>query len=67
MGSRFLKHTLIVAAALLLLGCKDRYRYYCQDPDNWEAEECQKPKCVASGYCTEYLITTEETTDETPR
>ena len=48
----------LIAALLLLSGCKDRFRYYCQDPENWKAAECQKPGCVASGYCTEYLITT---------
>ena len=62
-----MKRLLLPLAALSVMGCQDRYRYYCQDPDNWEAEECQKPKCVASGYCTEYLITTEETTDEAPQ
>ncbi len=60
-----------VASLLLVLvaitGCQDRYRYDCQDPDNWEVPECQKPKCVASGYCTEYLVTTDETTDEASR
>jgi hypothetical protein len=47
-------------AALALMGCQDRYRYDCQDPANWEVPECQKPKCVASGYCTEWLIDTGE-------
>jgi hypothetical protein len=54
----------LVVAAVLLAGCKDRYRYECQDPANWEVPECQKPKCIASGYCTEYLITTSEPADE---
>jgi hypothetical protein len=51
---------MLLAAALLLSGCKDRFRYDCQDPDNWNSSDCQKPGCVASGYCTEYLITTGE-------
>ena len=55
-----MKRLLLPLAALALIGCQDRFRYDCQDPDNWEVEECQKPKCVASGYCTEYLITTGE-------
>lgn len=54
----------LVIAGAVLAGCKDRYRYECQDPDNWEVPECQKPKCVASGYCTEYLITTSESADD---
>lgn len=54
----------LIAALVALTGCQDRYRYDCQDPDNWKVEECKKPKCVASGYCTEYLITTEEEAHE---
>ena len=55
----------VLLAAVLLVGCQDRYRYKCQDPDNWEAEECTKPKCAASGYCTEWLIDTGEEESET--
>jgi hypothetical protein len=42
------------------MGCQDRYRYDCQDPANWQEEICKKPKCVAMGYCTEWLINTGE-------
>ena len=59
-----MKWFLLPLAALALMGCKDRFRYDCQDPDNWNVEECKKPKCIASGYCTEYLITTEEKVNE---
>jgi hypothetical protein len=55
----------LIVASLLLLGCEDRYRYDCQDPENWQEEICKKPKCVAMGYCTEYLITTGEEKHET--
>lgn len=62
---RISRATLALAvASVALAGCKDRYRYECQDPDNWGVPECQKPECMASGYCTEYLITTDEPTDE---
>jgi hypothetical protein len=50
----------LIVASLLLLGCEDRYRYDCQDPENWQEEICKKPKCVAMGYCTEWLIDTGE-------
>jgi hypothetical protein len=50
----------LIAMLLLLAGCKDRFRYYCQDPDNWNSSDCTKPGCIASGYCTEYLVTTGE-------
>ena len=35
---------------------EDVYRYPCQDPANWETEECQPPQCEAMGLCTKYLI-----------
>lgn len=49
----------IVATILLALGllaCEDRYRYACQDPDNFAKEECQKPKCLFTQTCPEYLV-----------
>ena len=59
-----MKVVMLLAALLLVSGCKDRFRYYCQDPDNWKAAECRKPDCIASGYCTEYLVTTGENEHE---
>jgi len=50
----------LLLAALALTGCQERFRYDCQDPENWKAAECTKPQCTAMGYCTEYLITTGE-------
>jgi len=41
---------------LLLTGCKDVYRYKCQDPDNFHLEQCQKPKCLFTQTCPEYLV-----------
>jgi hypothetical protein len=41
---------------LLLTGCEDRYRYKCQNPDFFHAEECQKPKCLFTQQCPEYLV-----------
>ena len=41
---------------LLLAGCKDVYRYPCQNPDNFHALECQKPKCLFTQQCPEYLV-----------
>jgi hypothetical protein len=46
-------------AALLLLpllfACEERYRYPCQDPYNWNEEQCKKPYCSANGTCPEDL------------
>jgi len=40
----------------LLTGCEDRYRYFCQNPDNFVAEQCQKPRCFFTQTCPEYLV-----------
>lgn len=47
---------LLVVIALMLSGCEDRYRYFCQNPDNFHAEQCQKPKCLFTQMCPEYLV-----------
>lgn len=39
-----------------MLGCEDRYRYYCQDPQNFSAKRCQKPDCLFTQDCPEYLV-----------
>ncbi len=43
-------------ASALLAGCSDRFRYECQDPDNWHKASCHPPKCEADGTCTKYLL-----------
>ena len=45
-----------VIALVLLVGCEDRYRYPCQNPDNFVKAECQKPKCLFTQQCPEYLV-----------
>ena len=49
---------LIVAATLSLSGCgwSGYYRYPCQDPVNWNAEECKPPICTANGWCSPDLL-----------
>ena len=39
----------------LLFACEERYRYPCQDPENWEERQCKKPFCSANGTCPEDL------------
>ena len=53
-----MKHIILVGiVGLLLTGCfEDRYRYKCQNPDHFHAEECQKPKCLFTQQCPEYLV-----------
>jgi hypothetical protein len=46
----------LLVMLLLLTGCNDQYRYPCQNPDNFHKEECQKPKCLFTQQCPEYLV-----------
>jgi hypothetical protein len=41
---------------LLLTGCDDRFRYTCQNPDHFTDSECQKPRCLFTQTCPEYLV-----------
>ena len=46
-----------IVLALGVSGCgifQDRYRYECQDPQNWNNEICKPPLCA--GYCTADLL-----------
>lgn len=42
----------------LLSGCgyDGGYRYPCQDPANWDKEECKPPVCQVDGACPEDLV-----------
>jgi hypothetical protein len=51
-----MKKLLLLSLLLTLLGCEDRYRYFCQDPANWSEKRCQKPACQFTQDCPEYLV-----------
>ena len=34
----------------------DRFRYPCQDPENWEKEMCKFPKCDVTRTCPEHIF-----------
>jgi len=55
-AARFLLGVVLGACLFILLGCEDRYRYPCQNPDNFYKAECQKPKCQFTQMCPEYLV-----------
>jgi hypothetical protein len=57
---------LCLCLVLLLSGC-DRFRYPCQDPENWETKQCQRPYCSATGTCPDQLTKPEEIKDESPK
>jgi len=43
--------------ASALTACfEDRYRYVCQNPDKFDLPECQKPRCLFTQTCPEYLV-----------
>jgi hypothetical protein len=48
----------LLIASLIFAGCgyQGSYRYECQDPANWKAEECNPPICLSAGTCTKDLI-----------
>lgn len=51
-----MRYLVIIAAIMALAGCEDEYRYPCQNPDNFHAPDCQKPKCQFTQQCPEYLV-----------
>ena len=50
-----MRYTLAVLLLPLLVACGERYRYPCQDPENWNSQQCKKPYCSANGTCPEDL------------
>lgn len=49
------KLSILIVAMLALVGCEDTYRYPCQDPENKEKPECNRPMCEADGMCYDKL------------
>ena len=46
----------LLVLVVFLAGCQEHYRYPCQNPDNFYKPECQKPKCLFTQMCPEYLV-----------
>jgi hypothetical protein len=51
-----MKVLILSLAVLGLTACDVRYRYPCQNPDNWNTPQCQKPQCEVSKDCPEYIF-----------
>lgn len=47
---------LIIVPLLLLAGCDYAYRYECQDPANFNKQECKPPQCEYEGECSGWLV-----------
>lgn len=42
---------------VFLTGClEDTYRYFCQNPQNFTAKRCQRPDCLFTQDCPDYLV-----------
>lgn len=50
----------IIFSTLILFGCEARYRYPCQNPDNWDKDYCKKPYCEVSRDCPEHIFKGQE-------
>jgi hypothetical protein len=66
-STRLIKLLPIMLIAISACGYDGKYRYECQDPVNWEKEECNPPICEVDGACTKTLLGWDpsETTVET--
>jgi len=47
---------LALVSIVFLVGCADRYRYPCQDPNNWNENFCKKPLCEINRSCPEHIF-----------
>jgi hypothetical protein len=47
---------LLVLPLALTLCSGDRFRYPCQDPDNWDKDFCKVPKCDVTRTCPEHIF-----------
>jgi len=48
--------TTLCLSPLTACGYEGHYRYECQDPENWEKQECNPPACKVDGACSKDLI-----------
>jgi hypothetical protein len=51
-----MKYLLVLASLFALAGCEDRYRYKCQDFANFNHPDCQRPKCLFTQLCPDYMV-----------
>jgi hypothetical protein len=56
------KKLLYVAVAMIIMPLSlaffggDRFRYPCQDPDNWDKDICKLPRCDVTRTCPEHIF-----------
>lgn len=51
-----MKPLILLILALMLSGCQPKYRYDCQNPNNFYKKECNDETCKVDGTCTENVL-----------
>lgn len=51
-----MKKLLLLSLLMTLVACEDRWRYFCQNPKNFQAKQCQRPDCLFTQDCPDYLV-----------
>ena len=46
----------LILSLMTLTGCEEHFRYPCQNPENFAKAECQRPKCLFTQQCSDYLV-----------
>ena len=54
----------VLLAIGLLTGCRDTYRYPCQNVENWDKPECQRPLCEVHKQCPSHIFGRDPNFDE---
>ena len=52
---KFLAILIVLPLALAIFG-GDRFRYPCQDPENWDKQMCKLPQCDVTRTCPEHIF-----------
>jgi len=52
---KWLALLIVLPLGLAIFG-GDRFRYACQDPENWDKKICQKPTCDVTRTCPEHVF-----------
>lgn len=52
---KWLAVLVVLPVALAFFG-GDRFRYPCQDPENWDKQLCKKPTCDVTRTCPEHVF-----------
>lgn len=47
---------LLLLPLVLAFFSGDRFRYPCQDPDNWDKDFCKPPRCDVTRTCPEHIF-----------